>query len=415
MEFFYILLVLLITARGFAEIAVRLDQPELLGEILAGILLGIIVHYFDGAFPLLSELDTNEVFIAIKDLGIFFLLLMGGIEMRARDLAKASKGGVVVGAGGIVVPFALAWVFGAYFFPDSSYKTAQIIFLGTALSVTAVPVAIKVLMDMEKLESKVGGIIVSAAVIDDVLSLVLLAVLTAVIQTGSLPTGIELLYLGGKVVLFFGLTTLVGRYLFPVIGNYLKKVVADEFEISMLLTAAFAYALLAELLGMHFILGAFQAGLFFNRRTIDRTMYKKIQNKIKGMTNGFLAPVFFISVGLHLDVSALVVIPGFVLALVVIATLGKVVGAGLAARVCGFNTFDATAVGVAMNARGAVELVIADIAFRAGVFAYPSPPPPVIEHLFSAVVIMAIFTTLITPPILKLLFVKADCENDESK
>lgn len=404
MELFYILLVLLITARGFAEISVRLGQPELLGEILAGIFLGILVHFYEEYFPILSELESNEIFTAIKDLGIFFLLLMGGIELRARDMVKATKGGLIIGASGIVFPFALAWLFGSYFLPESEYKTAQVIFLGTALSVTAVPVAIKVLMDMGKLESKAGRVIVSAAVIDDVLSLILLAVLTAVIQTGALPGGQALFLLGGKVAMFFVLTTLIGHYVFPAIGRFLKKTLADEFEISMLLTAAFAYALLAEMLGMHFILGAFQAGLFFNRRTIDKTTYQKIQKKIQGMTNGFLAPVFFISVGLHLDISALTVIPWFVLALITIATLGKLLGAGLAARFFGFNNYNAAAIGVAMNARGAVELVIADIALRAGVFDYPSPPPPVIAHLFSAVVIMAVTTTLVTPPLLRFFF-----------
>lgn len=141
---------------------------------------------------------------------------------------------------------------------------------GTALSVTAVPVAIKVLMDLDKLESEAGRVIVSAVVIDDVLSFILLAVLTAVIQTGALPGGQALFLLGLKVTLFFALTTRVGNYVFPAIGTFLKKTVADEFEISMLLTAVFAYALLPEMLGMRFILIAFQAGLFFNRKTIDK-------------------------------------------------------------------------------------------------------------------------------------------------
>jgi len=404
MELFYILLVLLITARGFAEVAVRLGQPELLGEILAGISLGLIIHAQGDTFPILSELDTNEVFTAIKDLGIFFLMLLGGIELHPRDMAKASTGGAVIGIGGILLPFLLALIYGHYLFPPSEYKSSQIIFLGTALSVTAVPVAIKVLMDMDKLSSKAGSMIVSAAVIDDVLSLVLLAVLTAVIQTGSLPSGADLGMLGLQVVLFFAITSLIGHFVFPLLGNLLQKTHADEIEMSVLLTTAFAFALLAESLGMHFILGAFQAGLFFRRRTIDRQMYRKIQDKIKGVTNGFLAPVFFVSVGLHLDISALKIIPGTVLGLIAIASIGKLLGAGLAARFWGFDRYTSSAIGIAMNARGAVELIIADIALRAGVFAHPSPPPPVIEYLFSAVVIMAIVTTLATPPLLRLAF-----------
>lgn len=404
MEIFYILLVLLIASRIFAEIAVRIGQPELFGEILAGIMLGLIVHQYASVFPILAELDTSKFFTAVKDLGIFFLLLMVGIELRPRDMAKASKGGIFVATGGMVIPFIFALILGFIYLPQSSYKTAQIIFLGTALSVTAVPVAIKVLMDMDLLESKMGKMIVSAAVIDDVLSLLLLAVLTAVIKSGSIPGGMELVHVFINVVLFFVLTSLVGHYLYPAAGKLFQKTKADEFELSMLLTTAFAYAVFAEILGMHFILGAFQAGLFFSRKQIKKETYVDIQNKIKGMTNGFLAPVFFPSVGLHLDISALLVIPGFVMLLIGIATLGKVLGAGLAARLVGVNFREASAIGFAMNARGAVELVIADIALRAGVFSLPEPPPPIVEHLFSAVVIMAIATTLLTPIMLRYIF-----------
>jgi len=414
MELFYILLVLLITARGFAEVAARLGQPELLGEIIAGISLGLIIHAQGDAFPILSELDSNEVFTAITDLGIFFLMLLGGIELQPKDMAKASTGGAVIGIGGIVLPFLLALIFGYYIFPQSEYKSAQIIFLGTALSVTAVPVAIKVLMDMDKLASNAGRMIISAAVIDDVVSLVLLAVLTAVIRTGSLPTGADLGMLGVQVALFFVITSVIGHFVFPKLGNLLQKTHADEIEMSMLLTTAFAYALLAESLGMHFILGAFQAGLFFRRRTIDKQTYHNIQQKIKGVTNGFLAPVFFVSVGLHLDISALKIIPGTVVVLIAIASIGKVVGAGVAARVWGFDRYNASAVGIAMNARGAVELIIADIALRAGVFAHPSPLPPIIEYLFSAVVIMAVVTTVATPPLLRLAFRLADNKTPSS-
>lgn len=403
MEFFYILLVLLIASRIFAEIAVRFGQPELFGEILAGILLGLVVHEFTDTFPILSELDSNKIFTSVKDLGIFFLLLMGGIELRPRDMVRASQGGILISVGGMVVPFLFAVLIGMIYLPESSYRTAQIIFLGTALSVTAVPVAIKVLMDMNLLDSKMGKMIVSAAVIDDALSLILLAVLTAVIKSGSIPGGMQLAHLVFNVILFFAVTSLIGYYLFPAAGKLFQKTKADEFELSMLLISAFSYAVLAELLGMHFILGAFQAGLFFSRKQTTKETYEDIQTKIQGVTNGFLAPVFFASVGLHLDVSALIVIPGFVLLLILTATMGKLLGAGLAARLTGMNSRESTAIGMAMNARGAVELVIADIALRAGVFSAPDPAPPVVAQLFSAVVIMAVTTTLLTPLSLRFL------------
>ncbi len=174
----------------------------------------------------------------------------------------------------------------------------------------------------------------------------------------------------------------------------------------MLLIAAMAYALLAESLGMHFILGAFLAGLFFRRRTISEKSYDDILSKTRGITTGFLAPIFFASIGMHLDLRAMQEIPAFVLALIVIASVGKVVGAGACARMTGMTNRESLAVGAGMNARGAVELIIANIALQAGIFALPEPVPPVVEYMFSAVVIMAIVTTLMTPPTLKIALMR---------
>jgi Kef-type K+ transport system membrane component KefB len=252
------------------------------------------------------------------------------------------------------------------------------------------------------LDTSVGQTIISAAVIDDTLSLILLAVLTGFLQSGSIPGLMALALLLAKVLLFFIVSSALGHFVFPAIGRYLGKSQADEFEFSMLLIAAMAYALLAESLGMHFILGAFLAGLFFRRTTISEKSYDDILSKTSGITTGFLAPVFFASIGMHLDLRALQEIPGFVIAMIVIASVGKVIGAGACARMTGMSSHEALAVGAGMNARGAVELIIANIALQAGIFAMPEPVPPVVEHMFSAVVIMAIVTTLMTPPTLKM-------------
>jgi Kef-type K+ transport system membrane component KefB len=401
MSIIYILLVLLIVTRIFGELSERLGQPALLGELISGICLGVIVHHYDQSFPILANLTDNEVFTAVTDLGIFFLMLLGGMELQPVKLLKASKGAFIVAAGGMLIPFALGLGFGYLVLPESAIQDAQALFLGTVMAVTAVPVSVKALMDLGKLDGRIGQIIVSAAVIDDTLSLILLAVLTGFMQTGSAPDLATLAVLLGKVVLFFAIAGLLGHYLFPFVGTWLKKSRADEFEFSMLLIAAMAYALLAEELGMHFILGAFLAGLFFRRKTIDGKTFDDIMLKVQGLTTGFLAPIFFASIGLHLELVAFKEIPGFVLAMILIACVGKVFGAGLSARWVGLSLRESTAVGVGMNARGAVELIIADIALRAGIFSAPVPTPPIVNYLFSAVVIMAIVTTLMTPPALK--------------
>lgn len=403
MDILYILLILLIVSRVFGEAAERLRQPSLVGELLAGILLGAIAAHYRGTLPILANLDDNEVFTAITDLGIFFLMLYAGLELRPREFAKATKGGMPVAVGGLLVPLVLGYGFGWLTLPDSEHRFTQSLFIGTALAITAVPVAARVLVDMGKLKTGLGQLIISAAVVDDVLSLLLLALLTGVLQTGEMP-GLEgILLIMAQVVVFFAVATLVGRFLFPLIGKWLLRSRADEFDFSMVLVAALAYAELAELLEMHFILGAFMAGLFVSHRSVDSHTYEDTIRKVKGLATGFLAPIFFASVGMHLELSALFVIPTELAALLLLAIIGKVAGAGIVARLSGWSGREALAIGFAMNARGAVELIVADVALKAGLFSVPEPAPPEVRHLFSAVVIMAIVTTLLTPLLLRTL------------
>ena len=397
MELLYILLVLLVATRFAGEIATRLGQPALVGELLAGIALGVIAHQFGGALPVLSGLADNEVFTGLTDLAIFFLMLLAGLEMSPRELGESSRSAIWVALGGLLLPMALGFGLGWIFIPESDYRFAQSLFLATALAITAVPVSVKVLMDMGRLDSRLGKTIVSAAVFDDVLSLVLLAVLTAVIKTGELPDLATLGLLLGKILAFFVVASLIGYYLFPWLGRQVQRIKAAEFEFSGLLIAALAYALFAEALGLHFIIGAFLAGLFFVRRTIDDDAYQALRARVATFTTGFLAPLFFASIGLHLDVSAALHLPVFVSLLVLVAFLGKLVGAGLPAYWSGLDRRESLAVGTGMSARGAVELIIADIALRAGLFSHPDPTPDVVHYMFSAVVLMALITTLATP------------------
>jgi Kef-type K+ transport system membrane component KefB len=408
MNLLYVLLVLLLVTRLCGELAERLRQPALVGELVAGIALGLVASRYHDALPVLAGLPDNEVFNGLTDLAIFFLMLLAGIELRPSELAEASGRAVAVALGGMAVPLLLGFGLGWWFLPDSPYKLAQSLFLATALAITAVPVSVKVLMDLGQLKTPLGQTVVSAAVFDDVLSLMLLAILTAVIRTGGFPDASAVLLLVGKVVLFFLVAWVAGRYLLPRLGRLVKKTLAEEFAMSALLIAALGYALLAEALGMHFILGAFLAGLFFVRRTIDPKVYSSIRSSLSAITMGFFAPLFFASIGLHLDVSAATEIPVFVTLLVLAAFFGKLLGAGLPAWATGFAPREAAAIGAAMSARGAVELIVAGIALQAGLFQHPEPPPPVVAQLFSAVVIMALVTTLATPIVLRPLLGSAE-------
>ena len=211
MEFFYSLLILLVVTRICGEAAERLGQPALVGELVSGILLGLFVtNVFPDAVPAISGDGLNEVFLALVDLGVFFLMLYAGVEMNPADLAEESGKSFVIALGGVLVPFSAGFSLGWYWLPESDYLLAQSFFLGTALAITAIPVAVTVLIDLDMLHTRPGKFIVSAAIIDDIIGIVLLAVLTGLIETGETPGLASFAVLVGKIGVFFLIAWIVG-------------------------------------------------------------------------------------------------------------------------------------------------------------------------------------------------------------
>ena len=404
MDLLFTLLILLLVTRAFGEASVRLGQPALLGELLAGIALGGLAALLSDDVAVLSDLPDDEVFNAFTDLGVFFLMLLAGVELRATDLAEGSGRSLAVAACGFLLPLGVGAGMAWLLLPDSDLRLAQSLFVGTALAITAIPTTVRVLMDLGKLHSAVGRTIVSAAIIDDVLSLLLLAFLTGLITSGEAPGALDLITLFARVALFVAAAIVVSRLVVPRVGRVVASLKTGEFEFTSLLLAGFAFALLAELLELHFILGAFIAGLLFERRIAGEEIYEEVRKRISAVTIGFLAPIFFASVGMRLDLVALTEATGFVLLLLLVAFLTKLIGAGVPAYFLGLSRRESLAVGVGMSARGAVELIIADVALEAGLFTQPDPPTAIVEHLFSAIVIVAIATTIVTPFALRIAF-----------
>jgi len=411
MHLFFLLMTILLTAKLGAEICLRLGQPGVLGEILAGVGIGLFIHYAPVDVGTLTALGEDETFIALTELGAFCLLLAAGVELEARDMLEASRRSMLIAVAGMLVPLALGAAVGAMFLPESGQRGAQILFIGTALAITAVPVAIKVLMDLGQLDSKIGHTIVAAAVADDILSLLLLAVLTGMINNGGVPDLATVAMIAGKAVAFVALVALLLRLNQARVDAFIEVLAVEERGFVLLLVTGFVLAVLAEALGLHFILGAFAAGLLFSRRVVSRARYERVKSKVDALAHGFLGPIFFVSIGLHLDLSALTATPGFVLLLVGAAFLGKIAGAGGAAAVSGFAPRESLSIGVSMSARGVVELIVASVAARAGLFEVPDPPPPIVANLFSAVVIMAIVTSMAVPPVLRASLGKREDES----
>ncbi len=406
MNVLLIILILLVVTRTFAEVAERVALPALVGELVAGIFLGYLLQRFQGLVPSIWFAANSDLFAGLADLGMFFLMLLAGIRMVPLDFARSSKSAILIALGGMLVPVGAGFGLGLIVLPDSSFKEAQSLFLGVALAITAVPVAVRIFMDLGALESRVGKAVIAAAIWDDVLSLLLMALLLAEISgaaNGSVSAA-NLLLVIGKVLLFFAVTIPVGLYIFPLIGRYFRYLSFPEVDFSMLLIAALAYAVFAEYMELHLIIGAFVAGMFFHPKVVDEGVYERVEQQMSGLTRGFLAPIFFVSIGFHLDISSVSAVPGFVAVLVLLALASKLLGSGIPAYWAGFSGRESLLVGVGMSGRGAVELVIAGVALEAGLFLQPVPQGPIVESLFSAIVIMAIVTTVATPVALRMLW-----------
>lgn len=390
----------------FGELAERAKLPALVGELVAGIFLGYLLQRFQGLAPSVWFAANSDIFAGLADLGMFFLMLLVGIRMEPLDFARSSRSAVLIAVGGMFVPTCMGFALGQLVLPESDYKNAQALFLGVAVAITAVPVAVRIFMDLGGLDSRVGKAVIAAALWDDVLSLLLLALLLGAI--GSQATGSfsldNLLPIIGKVLLFFAITIPVGLYVFPLIGKSFRHLSFPEVDFSMLLIGASAYAVFAEFMDLHLIIGAFLAGMFFHPKVVERGIYDRVEQQVSGLTRGFLAPIFFVSLGFHLDFSSVAAVPGFVVVLTGLALASKLVGAGIPAYWAGFSKRESVLVGVGMSGRGAVELIIAGVALEAGLFLQPEPPGVIVQSLFSAIVIMAIVTTVATPIILRLLW-----------
>jgi Kef-type K+ transport system membrane component KefB len=401
-----IILILLVVTRTFGELAERAKLPALVGELVAGICLGYLLARFQGLAPSMWFAANSDIFAGLAELGMFFLMLLAGIRMEPLDFARSSKSAVLIAVGGMLVPVSVGFGLGFVVLPESSFKIAQSLFLGVALAITAVPVAVRMFMDLGALESRVGKAVIAAALWDDVLSIFLMALLLAAISsqaTGAFSAG-DLVPVIGNVLLFFAITIPVGLYVFPLIGKSFRHLSFPEVDFSMLLIGALAYAVLAELMHLHLIIGAFMAGMFFHPKVVEEGIYERVLQQMSGLTRGFLAPIFFVSVGFHLEFSSVAAVPGFVVVLTGLALASKLIGSGVPAYWAGFSKRESLLVGVGMSGRGAVELIIAGVALEAGLFLQPDPPGDIVQSLFSAIVIMAVVTTVATPIALRLLW-----------
>lgn len=396
MDVFIQILIFLVLARSLGEIAVRIGQPAAVGEILAGVLIAASIPFIVTIAPQAAAMSESTPIAVLAAVGMFFLILQAGVEMDAQELKEVKTDALIVAIGGVILPLLTGLVFGLWFLPESAHLEAQALLLGVTMAITAIPATARILEELNITHTRLGRTIIAAALIDDVIGIVLLAILIAIIQHGTVPSIIELIWLIFKVAIFFGVTAFIGTHVYEWISRAMKEMQAAALEFSALIGTALLYGILAELLGLHWIMGAFMAGLYFDQNRVGVTVYQELSMVFEILVRGLLAPLFFLTIGLQVDIAVIFDSPVFVITLTLLALVSKVVGAGIPALMRGFKFREATAIGTGMSARGAVEMVVIGIVAEAGLFVHVNGAGDGLD-LYSALIIMATLNTLIAP------------------
>jgi Kef-type K+ transport system membrane component KefB len=380
-----LLAIILLTAKLAGYFAIRLGQPSVLGELLMGILLGPsllnLLHQ-----PAFNEEMMTVILRLLGEIGVLLLMFLAGLDLHVNELRQTGKVSVVAGAMGVIVPVLLGWVLGAL----SGMDQAASIFLGLTLGATSVSISAQTLMELKVLRSRVGLAMLGAAVFDDILVILLLSLFFA-LESGVNGVG-NVLQVVSRMAIFFVLAILFGLGLLPRLVRWARNMPISQNILSLAIVVLLVYAISAELIGgMAAITGAFLAGLMFARSPERETL----EPRVSALAYGFFVPVFFVNIGLSVNVKTIFPVLGFALVVIAIAIIAKILGAGLGAKWSGFSWRESIQLGAGMVSRGEVGLIVASVGMASGL---------VTDAEFAAIVGMVIVTTLITPPMLRSLF-----------
>ena len=379
MEVFLELAVILITAKLFGYLATRIRMPAALGQLVGGIIIGPSI---------LHLVSYSEDVHLISELGVVLLLFLAGLETDVEEFKRVGVPAFFVAIGGVAVPFLLGYISALFF----GYSKVQALFLGGVLTATSVGLTASILMEMKRLRGKEGTTILAAAVVDDVLGIVILTILVALNTKGHVYMD-DLLILLGEVVFFFVISILFG---IPAIKQALKlssKIELPETVTAFALSITLIFAYIAEKIQIAGITGAYLAGLIIAQTDEAR----RITTEIMTIAYSLFVPVFLVSIGIKSDIGILLHAGTFALVYSFVGVFGKIVGCGVGALLAKFKPKEALRVGVGMIPRMEVALIMANVALTEGVFD---------QGIFSIPVAMVIITTIITPPLLKLVFTR---------
>ena len=390
------LLLLLIAALFFGKVADKLKQPTIVGNILGGLIFGpifIIVLNLLGKYlnvpntgiivdDLQPELVEEDMSFLIT-VSILLLMFASGLETRIRDFIASFRRGIFTASLGVVFPFALGFL-GTYLYMGDVMVA---LYVGAALSITAVALSISTLIQIDAIQSRFGMTIINAAIVDDIMGIVILSVLLSISDTGELPSALSVGESLGLAVVFVILVI----FLMP---RVLKKMYATTRDmrttegVGLTVLVAGLFGVIAHVMGLHIMIGAFLGGM-----AVRESLNRRTKDALSRWAFGFFAPIFFGWVGFSVAFEGAAISP-LVPLLIVLGMTGKVLGAGLGAKISGLNWAESLLVGIGMNGRAAVDLILASVALNAGI---------VERDLYSAIVFNAVIMALLTPILLKRL------------
>lgn len=377
------LFIMIAAAKIMAEVFERLRQPAVVGEILAGIVIGP---------SLLGWVAPSEVITILAEIGVIFLLFTVGLETKPQAIFQVGKRAVMVGVAGVILPFIAGYFIAMWW--DGSFVEAM--FIGAALVATSVGITARVLGSMGLLDKQTSRIILGAAVIDDILGLIILSLVSSVSQERVSYAG--LIKTAAAAILFTVFVALVGSKVLIRLSPAIQKLKVSKpfFNIGLILCLGLSVA--SVYVGVAAIIGAFLAGMALAEATEDN---HKMHHLTSGVTE-FLVPFFLVNIGMQLDLLVFKDMNVVVLAVIltVAAVITKFVGCGLGAW--GMAKREMAQIGIGMVPRGEVGIVVAQIGLGLGV---------INKNFFAAVLFMAVATTLIAPPFIKVLFAE-DEDND---
>ncbi len=387
LNFIISLIIIIAAAKLSGFVSTRLGQPAVLGELLAGLILGPTVLDILHTWPSL-RLDEHlgESITLLAKLGVILLMLLAGLELNLTELLRAGRVSAAAGILGVLLPLAMGWGTARLFGVEHS----QALFLGLALSATSVSISAQTLMELNVLRSRVGLALLGAAVFDDILVILLLSVAAVVYGQGTSGGLSSVLSTLGRMAAYLVIASIAGFRLVPWLTERVSRLPISQGMMAYVICLSLLFAWTAEALGgVAAITGAFLVGLFLGR---DHHRHE-IEEGIARLAYGFFVPIFFVNIGLAVNLRAIGSNAwGFALTLTAVAILSKIIGSGAGARLTGLSNLGALRLGIGMVSRGEVGLIVASFALIQGLLS-PSN--------FSISVFMVIIATLITPIMLR--------------